>query len=118
MGEAVKTVLRALTRPLQWLSSRANRARIRGARVEVIACVLCRNPEPAILLGQSPYHGMWMPPQEGVNLRETFQQALHRCLKVECGIDMPISDKQNSRKFHLRSIRYIGQVPLPKGRHG
>jgi 8-oxo-dGTP pyrophosphatase MutT (NUDIX family) len=118
MGEAVKMVLRALTRPLQWLSSRANRARIRGSRVEVIACVLCRNPEPAILLGLSPYHGIWMPPQEGVNLSETFNQALQRCLKEECGIDIPIGDKKYSRKIHLRSIRYIGRVLLPRERHG
>jgi ADP-ribose pyrophosphatase YjhB (NUDIX family) len=83
-----------------------------------MAFVLCRNPEATILLGQSPYQNMWMPPQEGVNLHETFQQALLRCLEVECGLDLPTGDKDLARKFHLRSIRYMGEVPLPEERVG
>lgn len=118
MSEALKGLLMTLGHPIHWLSSRANRWRLRGARIEVIACILCRNPTPSILLGQSPYHDMWMPPQEGVNFRETFQQALVRCLKDECGLSLPINPSQASRKLHFRSTRYIGQLLLPSERHG
>ena len=76
-------------RLLFWVSSKPNRLRVRGARIEVMAFLVTRNPEPSILLAQSVYHGMWMPPQEGVNLKESFAEALHRCLEVECGLDLP-----------------------------
>lgn len=118
MGEALKELFKVVTHPLFWLFSRANRARLHGARVEIMAFVLCRKPETAILLAQSPYNDMWMPPQEGVNLHETLQQALLRCLEVECGLDLPTGDKELARKFHLRSIRYMGEVPLPEDRVG
>jgi hypothetical protein len=59
-----------------------------------------------------------MPPQEGVNLKDTFEQALRRCLQVECGINMPINQNQQSKKLHLRSIRYVGDVTLPANRKG
>jgi ADP-ribose pyrophosphatase YjhB (NUDIX family) len=118
MSESIRSILTGVAHPFKWLSSKANRLRARGARVEIISCILCRNPEPSILLGQSPYHNMWMPPQEGVNLKETFQQALHRCLQVECGINLPINPTHASKKLHFRSIRYFGQVPLPPERIG
>jgi ADP-ribose pyrophosphatase YjhB (NUDIX family) len=117
MLSSLGDVVKALAHPFQWLSNRANRVRIRGGRVEIMAFILCRNPEPAILLGQSAY-GMWMPPQEGVNLHETFEQALRRSLEVECGLDLPNTDRELSRQLHLRSIRYVGVVPLAEERHG
>jgi ADP-ribose pyrophosphatase YjhB (NUDIX family) len=118
MGDAIKGLFKALAHPIKWLSSSANRWRILGARVEVIACVLCRTPEPSILLGQSPYHSMWMPPQEGVNIKENFHNALLRCLKVECGLAVPVNTAHGSRKLHFRSVRFLGQVPLPTERRG
>ncbi|MFP3613528.1 NUDIX domain-containing protein [Paraburkholderia sp. SIMBA_050] len=118
MSGLIRSILTSLIRPMRWLSSKANRARLTGARVEVIACMVCRLPEPSILLAQSPYHNMWMPPQEGVNLKETFQQALRRCLQVECGINMPVNPARAAKAFQVRSIRYIGKVPLPKERRG
>jgi ADP-ribose pyrophosphatase YjhB (NUDIX family) len=113
MSESIRSILTSLARPIRWLSSKANRARLTGARVEVIACMVCRSPEPSILLAQSPYHNMWMPPQEGVNLKETFHQALRRCLQVECGINMPVNPAHFAKAFQVRSIRYVGEVPLP-----
>ena len=103
---------------LLWLSSKPNRLRVRGARVEVIAALITRNPEASILLAQSVYHEMWMPPQEGVNLAESFDAALHRCLEVECGIDLPPDPKQLARHMYVRSFRFLGVVPLPPDRHG
>lgn len=101
-----------------WLSSRPNRLRLRGARIEVMAFVVSRRPEFSILLGQSPYHNLWMPPQEGVKIGETFVQALHRCLEIECGLDLPSDSKTLDRTFHLRSVRFMGILNLPPGRHG
>jgi len=118
MSESLRSVLTGLVHPIRWLSSKSNRLRLQGARIEVIACVLCRSPEPSILLGQSPYHNMWMPPQEGVHVKEGFQQALRRCLQVECGIGVPINPTHASKKLHFRSIRYLGQIPLPSERRG
>lgn len=110
--------LTILKHPFKWLLSKPNRARVRGARVEIIACIICRQPEPSILLGQSPYHGMWMPPQEGVNLKDSFREALRRCLQVECGIRVPVDPAHNSKKLHFRSIRFLGEVALPTERRG
>ncbi len=101
-----------------WLSSTPNRMRMRGARIETIALIVCRNPESSVLLGQSPYHNMWMPPQEGVRLDETFEDALFRCLEIECGLDLPKEGKERDRAMHLRSVRYVGTIPLPPERHG
>src|SRR5438874_2729162 len=101
-----------------WLSNKPNRLRLRGARIEVIAMLLCRNPSPSILLGQSPYHNMWMPPQEGVRVKETFEEALIRCLETECGLMLPKDRTDLSRLLHIRTIRFLGTVDLPKERQG
>jgi ADP-ribose pyrophosphatase YjhB (NUDIX family) len=116
--EIVRQLVTGLTHPVSWLTSRPNRARLGGARVEVIAFMMCREPESSILLGQSPYERLWMPPQEGVNLNESFIQALRRCLQTECGIKLPKGESELPRMFHLRSIRFMGKVPLVKGRVG
>ena len=118
MSDSVRAILTGLAHPFKWLSSKQNRARIRGARVEVIACIVCRNPSPSILLGQSPYHMMWMPPQEGVTIKETLQQALRRCLQVECGIPVPVNPSHQSKKLHFRSLKFLGEVALPAERRG
>ena len=118
MSDSIRAIFTGLAHPFKWITSKPNRARVCGARVEVIACILCRTPEPSILLGQSPYHMMWMPPQEGVNIKESLQQALRRCLQVECGIAVPVSPNHLSRKLYYRSIRYLGQVTLPTERQG
>lgn len=114
----MKDLLNFLLHPLIWLSSQANRARLRGARVEVIVVLLCRKPDPAVLLGQSHFHGIWMPPQEGVNLNESFPQAIRRCLEIECGFDLPAGEKDFTRVFHVRSIGYVGTLSLPEERQG
>lgn len=116
MAEIIKGLIEVLLHPFIWLGNRANRSRLFGARVQVIALIISRNPEPSILLGQSPYHDMWMPPQEGVNMKETFFDALRRCLKVECGLEL--SEFESSETMHVRSIRHVGSVKLPKERHG
>lgn len=105
-------------RLLYWFSSKPNRLRVRGARIEVMAFLVTRSPEPSILLAQSVYHSMWMPPQEGVNLAESFTEALHRCLEVECGVELPSDSKQLARYMHVRSYRFVGIVPLPTERQG
>ncbi len=101
-----------------WFGSQANRLRLKGARIEVVALVVSRNPTPTILLGQSPYHDMWMPPQEGVLLAETFPDALHRCLQHECGIAVPQDETARRRMFYTRSLQYVGILDLPAERVG
>ena len=102
----------------KWLFSKPNRARlIFRARVEVIACVVARQPTLSILLGQSHYHSMWMPPQEGVHLKESLEDALKRCLTVECGVSKTTFDPQK-RLIHLKSITYFDKLLLPSERQG
>lgn len=103
---------------LFWISSRANRLRVRGARIEIIAFIVARKPEPSILLAQSVYHGIWMPPQEGVNLRESFHDALYRCLEVECGLELAAESRQLARHMYVRSYRFVGTLPLAPERKG
>lgn len=99
--------------PFKWILNKSNRCRLLGARVEVIACVLTRNPTPSILLARSPYHDMWMPPQEGVNFQDSFSDSVHRCLKDECGINI----KSKTSPIQIRSIHYVGTLKLEKNRN-
>lgn len=105
-------------RVLLWFSNKPNRKRLRGARIEVMAFIVARSTEPSILLAQSVYQNRWMPPQEGVNLNESFSEALHRCLEVECGLDLPPDAKAVARYMHVRSYRFIGDIQLPLDRQG
>ncbi len=98
--------------------SQVDALRRSGARIEVVALIVCRTPEPSVLLGQSPYHDMWMPPQEGVRIGEEFDDALFRCLEIECGLDLPKNRKEFDRAMHLRSIRYVDTLELQPERHG
>ena len=115
---AVKELLDIIVHPMTWLGNRANRVRLMGGRVQVIVLVLSREPEAMVLLGKSPYHDMWMPPQEGVNLQEKFPQAVRRCLEVECGLALPPGDLDYSKLMHFRSTRYVGAIELPLERQG
>jgi hypothetical protein len=108
-----------IQRATLWLSNKPNRLRLRGSRIEVIAAVLTRKPFPSILLARTAgYGGTWTLPQEGVGLKETFDDALYRCLVVECGFDRPQSRDQLERNLYLRSHRYLGLLDLPPVRHG
>jgi len=104
-------------RTILWLSNRPNRLRMRGARIEVVAVVLTREPVPSVLLGRSRYN-TWILPQEGVNLKETFEKALYRCLRVECGLNVPVGSDEREREFFVRSIQYKGMLDQPKERWG
>jgi ADP-ribose pyrophosphatase YjhB (NUDIX family) len=109
-----------LQRTVHWLSSRPNRLRIRGARIEVIAAVVTRKPTQSILLARAGAGGgsIWTLPQEGVGLQETFEQALYRCLQVECGLELPEKREQVERNLYVRVIRYAGMLDLPEARRG
>jgi hypothetical protein len=101
-----------------WLSSKQNRMRLQGARIEVAAFIISRKPDHSILLGQSPYHEMWMPPQEGVRLSERLEDALYKCLRIECGLNLPKDPIDLKRLLYLRSIKYLGTLDLPPVRWG
>lgn len=104
--------------PILWLSSGANRRRLRGARVEIVVLLLTRKPEPSILLARSVYEERWMPPQEGVNFRESLRSALARCLMEECQIAIENEGGALKRDFYLRDIQYLGMLDLPPSRWG
>ncbi len=91
-----------------WATSKPNRLRLSGARVEVIAMVLSLNPTTQVLLGESRYRA-WLLPQEGVRLKETLDDALSRCLREECRIEVPAERRQ---LFYLHSIRYLDTLDL------
>jgi len=59
-----------------------------------------------------------MLPQEGVSLKESFPDALARCLREECGIDVPDVPALRRKLFYLRSIKYVGALKLPRNRIG
>lgn len=101
-----------------WLSSKPNRLRMRGARIEVTALILARNPAPSVLLARSAYKGVWMFPQEGVQTKEDFVSALRRCLVTECGLRVENASESLGSPYYLRSIRFVGVIPLPVERHG
>jgi ADP-ribose pyrophosphatase YjhB (NUDIX family) len=100
-----------------WAESKPNRLRMRGARIEVLAMVISQAPSPQVLLGESRY-GVWMLPQEGVMLKEALPDALARCLREECKVDVPDDPVQRRRLFYLHSIRYLDTLDLPQSRVG
>jgi ADP-ribose pyrophosphatase YjhB (NUDIX family) len=109
--------LEYLQRVVYWMASRPNRLRLRGTRIEVVAFVLCREPIPTLLLARTPYRdGVWSPPQEGVQLAESLQEAVERCLRTECSV--ALQDKPLHEWAYLRSIQFLGTIPLPPGRWG
>lgn len=114
----VQSLLDVVGKGVLWCSSRANRLRLRGSRIQVVGCLITRDPEPSILLGRSVYHDMWMPPQEGVNLNESFPDALRRCLEIEVGLELPNDGREFDRQFYVRSYKFMGTVPLPVARRG
>ena len=101
-----------------WLTSKANRLRIQGARVELIAFIVTRSPTPAVLLVESVYGKTWMPPQEGVYLSESFTDAFYRCVHDECGIKLPSEVNERRKLFHMRHIEYLDVLELPRDRWG
>jgi hypothetical protein len=56
-----------------------------------------------------------MPPQEGVHLGETFEEAAERCMRVECGITFT-GNLLTTEAFHYRVTRHVGKVALPPER--
>jgi ADP-ribose pyrophosphatase YjhB (NUDIX family) len=111
-------VARVLSVPLLWLSGRTNRKRLAGARVEVIGFLMVRTPEPAILLAKSVYDGYWMPPQEGVNFRESLLGALARGFAEECSLQLLDPAGKVRSDVTLRDISYLGTLRLPPERWG
>ena len=101
----------------EWATSKPNRLRLSGARIEVIAMVLSLNPTPQVLVGESRYR-VWLLPQEGVKLKETLDDALIRCLREECKIDVPAEAGQRRQLFYQHSIQYLDTLDLPADRIG
>lgn len=114
----IEETLRPFSKLSLWLSSKQNRLRLKGARIEVILFLVTRKPEVSILLAKSVYHNIWMPPQEGVNYQESFESAIYRCLDEECSLPIFNSDLASRKQIYIRSINYSGVLDLHKSRHG
>jgi ADP-ribose pyrophosphatase YjhB (NUDIX family) len=114
----VRELLQWARAPLLWLSGRANRKRLGGARVEIIGMVMCARTTPSVLIARSVYDDCWMPPQEGVNIGESFFGALARGLSEECDVSIMHRDGQLKSDFYLRDIEYVDTLWLPPERWG
>jgi len=100
---------------LGWFS-KPSYLRLTGHRIEVIVFLIRLKDEvPQILLGHSTYKN-WMPPQEGVDLKESFEEAVIKCLNSECSIDT--TKLVDNKELYIRSIRYINTLKLEENRVG
>jgi ADP-ribose pyrophosphatase YjhB (NUDIX family) len=113
----VKEILFWFAVPALWLTSRTNRQRLGGARVEAIVVLMRKTPQ-TVLLVRSVYDKCWMFPQEGVLLKEDLLAAADRGLREECGLELLNTDGKLKPKLHVRDLRYIGSLELPKERWG
>jgi hypothetical protein len=102
----VEVVLELLSHPIRSLATLS--AHLAGSRVEVVLFLIDRRAR--FLLGRTRY-GNWIPPQEGVLLKETFESALERLLGEECGIDWTAAGSAQPRLF-LRELTYLGHQDL------
>lgn len=99
-----------------WCSSRMNRHRVSGARIQACVFAVTNNPEPSILMVRSVYDE-WSVPQEGVMIDETIDEAAWRGLEEEVGIriDDPGAERQLATQ---KDVRYLGRAELPEERWG
>jgi len=49
-------------------------------------------------------------------LSEGFEDAIYRCLRIECGLDLPEDPIDFERLFYLRSTKFLGELDLPAKR--
>jgi putative (di)nucleoside polyphosphate hydrolase len=100
-----------------WLSSPLNRQRLRGARAQVCVFAIAHHPEPSILMVRSMFGDDWMPPQEGIMLEESVEEAAWRCLDEE--VEICVDDPSRRRNVAtLRNTHFLGRLALPEERHG
>jgi GAF domain-containing protein len=101
-----------------WLSSPINRQRLRGARAQVCVFAIAHHPEPSILMVNSMFGDKnWMPPQEGIMLEESVEEAAWRCLDEE--VEICVDDPSRRRNVAtLRNTHFLGRLALPEDRHG
>ena len=114
----MKEVLHWFAVPALWLTSRTNRQRLGGARVEAVVVLMRKTPQTSVLLVRSVYDKCWMFPQEGVLLKEQLLAAADRGLGEECGLNIIDSNGKLKPKLHVRDVRYVGSLELPKERWG
>lgn len=101
-----------------WAANKQNRLRLKGVRVEVVACIITKSPEDSILLIKSGAGGAWIPPQEGVEVNEKFSDAMFRCLHEECLFEFPENKSLLAQTFNHKITEYLGTIELPKNRWG
>ena len=77
-----------------------------------------KTPQTSVLLVRSVYDKCWMFPQEGVLLKEQLLAAADRGLGEECGLNLIDSNGKLKPKLHVRDVRYVGSLELPKERWG
>jgi putative (di)nucleoside polyphosphate hydrolase len=93
----------------KWLFDRKSRLILAGYRPEVVCIVKGTGESERYLLIQAQAQpSIWAPPQEGVNLHETLEDAATRCLNTELGF------KESEIQF--RKSVWIGKRILPSDR--
>jgi putative (di)nucleoside polyphosphate hydrolase len=90
---------------------RGVRARLFGYR-PVAMCIVqaAGGGNRYLLVVPEMNHSIWAPPQEGIRVNESIEDAAHRCLKVELGIE--------EGQVQFRRSCWLCSRVLPKGRWG
>ena len=104
MIELAKDALKVLLDPTA-------RKRFMGYR-PVVSCIITTREQPAkmLLIRPAADSEIWIPPQEGINPDESYEQAAIRCLETELGIP--------EDRVQYRRIQYTGDIIFPDSRKG
>jgi ADP-ribose pyrophosphatase YjhB (NUDIX family) len=96
---------------LKWVVDRSSRLVLQGYRPEVICLIRGTDVVGKYLLVSSRAHQVgWAPPQEGLELNESIEDAVKRCLLNELGLE------ESSIQF--RKSAWIGKRILHHDRWG
>lgn len=87
------------------------RLQLMGYRPEVICFVRSSNHDDRhLMITPGGDHSVWIPPQEGIEMNESVEQAALRCLEVELGL--------SKSEVHYRRSIWVGKRFLPPTRWG
>jgi putative (di)nucleoside polyphosphate hydrolase len=85
------------------------RLQLLGYRPEVVCLVRENNPASRYLVIQpSARPSLWVPPHEGITLKETIEDAVIRCLGIELGL--------GEANIQFRRSVWLGKRVLPESR--
>lgn len=93
---------------IRWLFDRKVRLHLAGYRPEIICLIEDKEQQKYLLIKPKMNPSVWVPPHEGINLHESIESAVVRCLNIELGI------KENQIQF--RKSMWLTKRILPEER--